>query len=333
MDVRLNTNESPLPPPPSGWTAFASGLADDRLQPLSRPRGDRAPRGAGRAATASTPNRSSAPTVPTRCSSRCCSPTAGRAGRWPSSSPPTRSTATSPGSPAPRWSRAAGTDDFCSISTRSSGSSRPADPVITFLCSPNNPTGRAEPLERGRGGACAMASGLVVVDEAYGQFAAVLRARPGAPGRTRLRPAGGGPDLLQDLVHGRAPARLPGRPAARWSRPASWWPCRTTSTRPSSWPAGWPCGFVDEMETRVAMLERGAGPDGRRPGRAARGDLALGRQLHPVPADGQGCGGRCGRISSTRRSSCETVRSGRASPGASGSRWGSPRRTTASWPH
>ena len=43
-------------------------------------------------------------------------------------------------------------------------------PVITFLCSPNNPTGRLEPegvveavLER--------APGLVVVDEAYGQFA------------------------------------------------------------------------------------------------------------------------------------------------------------------
>jgi histidinol-phosphate aminotransferase len=45
-----------------------------------------------------------------------------------------------------------------------------SEPVITFLCSPNNPTGRSEPaevvahvLER--------APGLVVVDEAYGQFA------------------------------------------------------------------------------------------------------------------------------------------------------------------
>src|SRR5207302_2644041 len=43
-------------------------------------------------------------------------------------------------------------------------------PAITFLCSPNNPTGRLEPegivdelLE--------LAPGLVVVDEAYGQFA------------------------------------------------------------------------------------------------------------------------------------------------------------------
>ncbi|MDQ3679355.1 MAG: histidinol-phosphate transaminase [Actinomycetota bacterium] len=45
-----------------------------------------------------------------------------------------------------------------------------ADPAVTFLCSPNNPTGGAEP------GAVVeevldLAPGLVVVDEAYGQFA------------------------------------------------------------------------------------------------------------------------------------------------------------------
>ena len=42
-------------------------------------------------------------------------------------------------------------------------------PDITFLCSPNNPTGRAEPratVEAVLGGA----PGLVIVDEAYGQF-------------------------------------------------------------------------------------------------------------------------------------------------------------------
>jgi histidinol-phosphate aminotransferase len=44
------------------------------------------------------------------------------------------------------------------------------NPVITFLSSPNNPTGRLEPrrsVER----VLALAPGLVVVDEAYGQFA------------------------------------------------------------------------------------------------------------------------------------------------------------------
>jgi histidinol-phosphate aminotransferase len=43
-------------------------------------------------------------------------------------------------------------------------------PEITFLCSPNNPTGMAEP-EEAVGAVADMASGLVVVDEAYGQFA------------------------------------------------------------------------------------------------------------------------------------------------------------------
>jgi len=43
-------------------------------------------------------------------------------------------------------------------------------PVITFLCSPNNPTGLVEPEANVRE-VLAMAPGLLVVDEAYGQFA------------------------------------------------------------------------------------------------------------------------------------------------------------------
>ena len=45
-----------------------------------------------------------------------------------------------------------------------------ADPHITFLCSPNNPTGLVEPesiIER----ALERSAGIVLVDEAYGQFA------------------------------------------------------------------------------------------------------------------------------------------------------------------
>jgi len=63
-----------------------------------------------------------------------------------------------------------------------------ARPTIAFLCSPNNPTGRAESPETvahvlGR------APGLVVVDEAYGQFApssALDLVRGGAGGADRL---------------------------------------------------------------------------------------------------------------------------------------------------
>jgi histidinol-phosphate aminotransferase len=42
-------------------------------------------------------------------------------------------------------------------------------PDITFLCSPNNPTGRAEPRATVEA-VLAAAPGLVIVDEAYGQF-------------------------------------------------------------------------------------------------------------------------------------------------------------------
>ena len=45
-----------------------------------------------------------------------------------------------------------------------------ARPVITFLCSPNNPTGLEEPAAN-VDAVLAAAPGLVVVDEAYGQFA------------------------------------------------------------------------------------------------------------------------------------------------------------------
>ncbi len=44
-------------------------------------------------------------------------------------------------------------------------------PALTFLCSPNNPTGRVEPFSTVES-ILEMARGLVVVDEAYGQFAA-----------------------------------------------------------------------------------------------------------------------------------------------------------------
>ncbi|MGI8685932.1 MAG: histidinol-phosphate transaminase [Acidimicrobiales bacterium] len=45
-----------------------------------------------------------------------------------------------------------------------------ADPAVTFLCSPNNPTGRADP-QSAVADVVDLAPGLVVVDEAYGQFA------------------------------------------------------------------------------------------------------------------------------------------------------------------
>jgi len=63
-----------------------------------------------------------------------------------------------------------------------------SDPVITFLCSPNNPTGRAEPPEV-VAHALGRTRGLVVVDEAYAQFApwsALELVHDGGPGAERL---------------------------------------------------------------------------------------------------------------------------------------------------
>jgi len=63
-----------------------------------------------------------------------------------------------------------------------------SSPVVTFLCSPNNPTGRSEPREL-VADIVVKAPGLVVVDEAYGQFAeasAIDLMRDSLPGWERL---------------------------------------------------------------------------------------------------------------------------------------------------
>ena len=67
VDVRLNTNESPFPPPPRGWPTSRRELADDRVEPLPGPRGDGAAR-ADIAAFHGVPSRraSSPPTARTR---------------------------------------------------------------------------------------------------------------------------------------------------------------------------------------------------------------------------------------------------------------------------
>jgi histidinol-phosphate aminotransferase len=50
-------------------------------------------------------------------------------------------------------------------------------PEIVFVCSPNNPTGNAQPAEVIRRLTGAMPSSLVIVDEAYGEFAPETSAR------------------------------------------------------------------------------------------------------------------------------------------------------------
>jgi histidinol-phosphate aminotransferase len=61
------------------------------------------------------------------------------------------------------------TDDFRIDPTAAAALLARERPEVTFLCSPNNPTGRAEPPDT-VAAVLDAAPGLVIVDEAYGQF-------------------------------------------------------------------------------------------------------------------------------------------------------------------
>jgi histidinol-phosphate aminotransferase len=166
--VRLNTNESPLPPPPGWLDALADGLRsiafnrypDRRASDLRAALGDLHGVGADRifAANGSNevlqalliayggPSRSVAVFEPT----------------YALHSHIAHLTRT----PVAVGDRTA---DFSLDLDEVKRVLTEAEPAITFLCSPNNPTGRAEPAAVVRQ-VLDLAPGLVVVDEAYGQF-------------------------------------------------------------------------------------------------------------------------------------------------------------------
>ena len=220
-----------------------------------------------------------------------------------------------------RWSQGARADDSPIDPEVVDRVLTTTQPVITFLCSPNNPTGGPSP-EAGRARA-GPAPGLVVVDEAYGQFAPSSRARAGARRGPGHRSAGRGPDLLQDMVDGRRPARVPG------GRPRRWWP-------PASWSSAVPPRRASpRLAGRLALRYDGAdgGPGGhareergrsRLPWPSWRRDMAVGRQLHPLPAAVRQPA-RSGRTSSTVGPRAGLFGAGRGSTAACGSPSGTPR--------
>jgi histidinol-phosphate aminotransferase len=256
VEVRLNTNESPLSPPPEWLDAFTAGLAtlelnrypDRDATELRRALGETHGVGPDQVFCANGSNevlqslllayggpaRSAALFEPTYTLHRHIARVTG--------------TAVAAGSRTDRYAL-----DLGEVA-------RVVDahhPVITFLCSPNNPTGRAEPLDQIRA-VVDITPDLVVVDEAYGQFApssAMELVRRGGAGSSRVvvvrtfsktwAMAGlrlgyliGAPEVVQacEMValpyHLDAAKQLAGRLALQ---------------------------FVDEMETRVAMIneERG----------------------------------------------------------------------------
>ncbi len=80
------------------------------------------------------------------------------------------------------WVSAARDEDFGLDPGRAIGAITEHRPDLVFLTSPNNPTGTAAPLELIEA-VCAAAPGLVVVDEAYAEFA-----RAGTPSALTLLP-------------------------------------------------------------------------------------------------------------------------------------------------
>jgi histidinol-phosphate aminotransferase len=80
------------------------------------------------------------------------------------------------------WVAADRDEDFGLDPGRAAGVVRRLQPDVVFLTSPNNPTGTALPLGVIEA-VCAAAPGMVVVDEAYAEFA-----RPGTPSALELLP-------------------------------------------------------------------------------------------------------------------------------------------------
>ena len=256
VDIRLNTNESPLPPPDAWLDAFRRQLGDIDFNRY--PDRDAVEL---RQALADSHQVELEQVFCANGSNEVLQSLMlayGGPGRTAAIFEPTytmhRQIARTTGTAVATGSR---TDDFRLDLDEVDRVWREHDPVMTFLCSPNNPTGRADPPDVVEA-ITARAPGLVVVDEAYGQFApssALDIVRSSAPGAARTvvvrtfsktwSMAGarlgylvGSPEVIAacELValpyHLDAAKQLAGRLALQ---------------------------FVAEMETRVAMLteERG----------------------------------------------------------------------------
>jgi histidinol-phosphate aminotransferase len=187
VDVRLNTNESPVAPP-AGWLdAYRHGLAaipfnrypDRQATGLRRALADSHGVGPEQIFCANGSNEVL----------QCLLLAYGGPGRTVALFEPTYTLhghiARITGTPVVAGRR---TDEFLLDAEEVDRVLAAADPVVTFLCSPNNPTGRAEPPGQ-IADVVDRAPGLVVVDEAYGQFSsssALDLVTAGGPGSDRV---------------------------------------------------------------------------------------------------------------------------------------------------
>ena len=326
VEVRLNTNESPYPPPAAWLEALRRVPAPHGAQPLPRPGRVGAAPGPGRPARGARPSRCSAPTAPTRCCRSLCLAYGGAGpagGHLRADLRPARHIAHLTGTEVVEGERGA---DFA-IDLDAMGEASGPGPARDHL-----PLLAQQPDRDGRGRRrwsppCSeQAPGLVVVDEAYGQFAdwsalsLVDDDRPLVVTRTYSKTwsMAGRPPRLPDRA-GR------GRRGPRAGRPA---------LPPRRLQAGgrdrWPCASRRPWRQRVADLVARTRAAGRRPGRPAGDHLAVAGQLHPLAPRRPHRPPRSGRAWSSVRCWCATAAAGPAWPAASGSRW-APRRTTTAF--
>jgi histidinol-phosphate aminotransferase len=169
VDVRLNVNESPYPPPPEWFDALHAELDTIALHRYP----DRAARGLRQALAdlhGTRPEQVFCANGSNEVLQLLCLAYGG-AGRTVATFEPTYALhahiAHLTGTGVVEGERRA---DFSLDRREVEAVLRAAQPVITFLCSPNNPTGRAEDPVLLRQ-LLDLAPGLVVVDEAYAQFA------------------------------------------------------------------------------------------------------------------------------------------------------------------
>ena len=288
VGVRLNTNESPFPPPAAWRDAFAAELSRVDWHRYPDRAGDRAARGDRRAGTTCRPDRCSPPTARTRCCRRSCSRTPAPGARSPRSSRRTRCTPRSPASSAPPVVEGERDADFTLDPGRGAarGRRRPARTSM-FLTLAEQPD-RARRAGRPHRPTCSTW-------------------RPGSWWSTRPTPSsptGRRFDCSTSTGRSWSPARSPRRGA--WPASAS----ATSSARPGSSRelekvvlpyhldvakqiAGrLALRFVDEMDDRVRLIvaerERVVG----RHARAADRRHAQRRQLRAVPAARPSAAGR-----------------------------------------
>ncbi len=169
VEVRLNTNESPLPPPLEWYEALAAGIAgiefnrypDREAVALRSALAESHGVDADRVFCANGSNEVL----------QCLFLAYGGPGRTAALFEPTytlhRHIARITGTEVAAGARR---DDFALDLDEVRRVIGDSEPVLTFLCSPNNPTGRAD-LPEEIAEVASLAPGLLVVDEAYGQFA------------------------------------------------------------------------------------------------------------------------------------------------------------------